>query len=166
MARGRGACYGNAMNKPATWSLALPLFVLLAACNATGGHGGTNDPTARDADAKPHAYAGIRADETLRFTGTEPFWGGSATGTALTYSTPENIEGTTIPVQRFAGNNGLGFTGTLGTRSFDMAVTEAPCSDGMSDRTYPFTVTLQIAGETRSGCGWTDRRKFEGPAEP
>jgi uncharacterized membrane protein len=142
--------------------LLIPPLLLLAACNGQS----STDPTARDPEGEGSTYAGIRADETLRFTGTEPFWGGTATGTSLTYSTPENIDGTTIPVQRFAGNNGLGFTGKLGERSFDMAVTEAACSDGMSDRTYPFTVTLQIAGETRNGCGWTDRRKFDGPEQP
>lgn len=142
----------------------LPLLALLAACN--GSHGGANDPTARDKDAEPHAYAGIGSTETLHFTGTEPFWGGSATGATLTYTTPDKPEGTAIPVRRFAGNNGLGFSGTFGGGSFDLAVSEAPCSDGMSDRTYPFTVTLRIAEEVRGGCGWTDRRKFTGPEHP
>lgn len=142
----------------------LPLLVL-AACNSHGGAGKADDPTARS-KGEFHAYAGIGADETLRFTGTEPFWGGSAAGTTLTYTTPDKPEGEAIPVQRFAGNNGLGFTGTLDGRGFDMAVTDAPCSDGMSDRTYPFTVTLQIGTETRNGCAWTDKRAFTGPANP
>ena len=47
-----------------------------------------------------------------------------------------------------------------------MTVTPLSCSDGMSDRTYPFTVTLEIGEETRNGCGWTDRQPFEGPANP
>ena len=141
--------------------LALPLL-LLAACN---GHGGAADPTGAQG-TKPHAYAGIAETETLHFTGTEPFWGGSVTGTALTYTTPEQPAGTAITVHRFAGNNGLAFSGTLAAAAFDMAVTEAPCSDGMSDRTYPFTVSLQIGSDKRSGCGWTERRGFTGPAKP
>lgn len=140
----------------------LPLL-LVAAC---GGHGGANDPTSPADGSKPRNYAGVTEAETLRFTGTEPFWGGSITGTALTYATPEKPEGTAIPVHRFSGNNGLAFSGTLDGASFDMAVAEAPCSDGMSDRTYPFTVSLQIGAEKRSGCGWTDKRKFTGPERP
>ena len=139
----------------------LPLC-LLAACNPQGG---ASDPTSANGTGA-NSYAGIGADETLRFTGTEPFWGGSVTGTALTYTTPENQAGRTIAVRRFAGNNGLAFTGTLEGAGFDMAVTEAPCSDGMSDRTYPFTVTLQIGAEKRAGCGWTERRGFTGPEAP
>jgi uncharacterized membrane protein len=146
--------------------LALPLIALLAACNSGGANGGAADPTAPQADGEQTAYTGIRPDETLRFTGTEPFWGGQVTGTSLTYTTPENIDGTTFPVQRRAGNNGLSLTGTLDGRRFDVAVSEAPCSDGMSDRTYPFTVTLRIGEETRNGCGWTDRRGFAGPERP
>jgi uncharacterized membrane protein len=137
--------------------LILPLL-FLAACNGDG----ANDPTAREGETERSAYAGVGVNETLRFTGTEPFWGGTASGTTLTYTTPEDPAGATIPVQRFAGNNGLAFTGHLRERGFDMAVTEAPCGDGMSDRTYPFTVTLRIGGEVRNGCGWTDRRSFEG----
>lgn len=149
------------MRPPGTTIPALAL--LLAAC---GSHGGARDSTTPTEGGKANAYAGIGAAETLRFTGTEPFWGGSATGATLTYTTPDKPEGTTIPVRRFAGNNGLGFSGMLGDSSFDLAVSEVPCSDGMSDRTYPFTVTLRIAEEVRGGCGWTDRRKSKGPEHP
>ena len=111
-------------------------------------------------------YAAITHDEVLRFTGTEPFWGGNVTGGTLTYSTPEDQDGTEIAVERFAGRGGLSFSGTLDGANFEMAVTELECSDGMSDRTYPFTVTLEIGEDRRNGCGWTERRRFEGPEHP
>jgi uncharacterized membrane protein len=56
--------------------------------------------------------------------------------------------------------------GELGGQDLEMMVTELGCSDGMSDRTYPFTVTLKIGDETRNGCGWTERQPFGGPAHP
>jgi len=112
------------------------------------------------------AYSGIGEEERIRFTGTEPFWGGEIAGGTATYSTPEKPDGELFPVERFAGNNGLGFTGDLGGQPFRMALTPAACSDGMSDRTYPFTVTLQVAGEQRDGCAWTDKHPFSGPAAP
>lgn len=132
---------------------ALPL--LLAACQ-----GGA------DAERSVESYDGIAADETVHFTGTEPFWGGESAGGTLTYSTPENIEGRTISVERFAGNNGLSIAGELDGASFDLVVTPAECSDGMSDRTYPFVATLQIGEETRFGCAWTDRQPFAGSEAP
>jgi uncharacterized membrane protein len=140
----------------------LPLL-LLAACQ---GHGGAHDATKPADGKKPTNYAGIGEGETLHFTGTEPFWGGSVTGTALTYTTPDKPAGTAISVHRFAGNNGLAFSGMLAGAAFDMAVSEGKCSDGMSDRTYPFTVSLQIGSEKRIGCGWTDNRRFVGPDKP
>jgi uncharacterized membrane protein len=47
-----------------------------------------------------------------------------------------------------------------------MMVTPLECSDGMSDRIYPFTVTLKIGDDLRSGCGWTERQRFTGPEAP
>ena len=153
--------------------LALFLGLALAACE--GGAGGTAVPSG-DAPATQSTgigdtedtqpYAGIGEEEVLHFTGTEPFWGGEVEGGTLTYSTPENIDGEQITIERFAGRNGLSFSGTLEGAEFVMAVTPGQCSDGMSDRTYPFTVTLQVLGEQRHGCAWTDTQSFTGPEHP
>lgn len=111
-------------------------------------------------------FDGIGAGEVIRFTGTEPFWGGQVEGSMLTYTTPENLDGEVITVTRFAGNHGLGLSGKLDEAAFDMTVTPGECSDGMSDRVYPLTVTLSVGGEVREGCGWTDRQPFSGPQAP
>lgn len=123
-------------------------------------------PASPDESATTHAFNGIGPSETVRFTGTEPFWGGEAKDGKLTYSTPENPAGETFPVQRFAGNSGLGFSGSVGGKSFDMAVTKGECSDGMSDRSYPFTVTLRLGEEQKNGCAWTDSHPYSGPEKP
>ena len=109
---------------------------------------------------------GADPSEIISFAGTEPFWGGRLEGGTLTYTTPENIDGTAIAIERFAGNHGLGLSGKLGEEAFDMTVTPGECSDGMSDRVYPLTVTLSIDGDVREGCGWTDRQPFSGPQNP
>ena len=143
--------------------------LLLAACQSQTGSeagGAATETEVPGDDESTRPYDGIREDETLRFTGTEPFWGGDVTGGSLTYSTPENQDGTAIEVERFAGRGGLSFAGELDGQDFEMMVTELACSDGMSDRTYPFTVTLKIGEETRNGCGWTERMPFEGPEQP
>ena len=118
------------------------------------------------AESPSKSFDAIRADETISFVGTEPFWGGKVGGGQLTYSTPENHDGETIAVRRFAGNNGLGFSGTLERGPFDLTITPGTCSDGMSDRSYPYTATLKLADEQRNGCAWTDRQPFSGPANP
>lgn len=136
----------------------LAATLLLAACNQeAGGTGGLpGDPE----DTTPFAL--IAEDETVHFTGTEPFWGGEATGGMLNYSTPENIEGRDVAVTRFEGRGGLSFSGELGGAAFDLLVTEGQCSDGMSDRSFPFVATLSLGGEVRHGCAWTAARPFTG----
>lgn len=149
--------------------LPFPALCALALCacqpNADDASGGA---IAGGRGAPAPAFDDIAPSETLRFTGTEPFWGGSVSGDALIYSMPSNPEGTQIAVRRFAGNSGLGFSGAFEGKPFDMAITRGgtvggQCSDGMSDRRYPYSVTLQVSGETRQGCAWTDSKGFTGP---
>jgi uncharacterized membrane protein len=155
-------------------TLALLLGLALAGCQ---GEPGSNDAASGEAVAAPSTsgpgdtedtqpYAGIGEHEVLRFTGTEPFWGGQVTAGTLTYSTPDDIDGTQISVERFAGRNGLSFSGTLDGAAFVMAVTPGECSNGMSDRTYPFTVTLEVGAEQRQGCAWTEAQSFTGSEHP
>ncbi len=85
-----------------------------------------------------------------RALGTEPFWDltiGSRDmiftdrGTGLTVSqpTPTPISGTAGPIYR--------------TQRLEVNVTHTPCSDGMSDRTYPDTVQVRVDGRLYRGCG-------------
>ena len=134
---------------------ALPLL-LLVACS------GHEDEVPGDAeDTRP--FSEIGPDEEIRFTGTEPFWGGSVAGNALTYTTPENIDGTAVAVERFAGRGGMTWSGMLDGQSFDLMVTPGRCSDGMSERTYPFVATLQLGRRQLEGCAW---RASHPPADP
>lgn len=130
-------------------------FLAVAACHPAS-EGMPGDP----ADHKP--WGGIAATETVHFLGTEPFWGGEAKASSMTYTTPENAKGETVPVHRFAGRGGVSFSGELSGSPATLAVTPSACSDGMSDTRYPFTVTLRIGEQTRQGCGWTDRSPRNG----
>lgn len=140
----------------------LASLALLAACTSPDAPA-DGAPAAVPGDGEDsQPFHAIAADDVVRFTGTEPFWGGEVNGTALRWSTPENIDGETITVTRFAGRGGLSFTGALQGEQLDMAVTPATCSDGMSDRTYPYAVTVQLGTRQLSGCGWTDRQGYTG----
>lgn len=90
-------------------------------------------------------------------TGTEPFWGATIADGNLTWATPENSDGTTISVQRFAGRGGLSFSGDLEEAAMDVAITPGDCSDGMSDRVYPFHATVQIGARQYAGCAWREK---------
>lgn len=131
----------------------------LAACSS-------DDGIDRDAVA----YDGIGPEETISLTGTEPFWtieiAPADRGYRATYSDPDNIDGKSFAVERFAGNNGLGFSGELDRAVVQIAVTPGDCSDGMSDRTYPFTATVGMGDRTLQGCAYTDAQKYEGEQTP
>lgn len=141
-----------------TASLLVLSAIALAGCHARRGEGNGGVPGDPESS---EAFAGISADETLHVLGTEPFWSGKARGATLLYSTPATPEGTSIPIKRFGGRNGLGLSGTYEGKPFDMTVTPGTCSDGMSDRSFPFTVTLNLGETIREGCGWTDSKRFK-----
>ncbi|MCJ2179746.1 COG3650 family protein [Novosphingobium album (ex Hu et al. 2023)] len=128
----------------------LMLTMSLSACGGGGGVPGDSE------DRAPfHALA---TDEAVKVTGTEPFWGGEISGGHFTYTTPENPGGFDVPVSRFAGRGGLSFSGEAEGKALTLAITPGECSDGMSDRKYPFVVTLRLGDELRQGCGWTARQ--------
>lgn len=139
---------------PASAVILSAIFALSACEQGSGGEGLPGGD-----DTQP--FSAVAEGERIRFTGTEPFWGGDVQGGTLLYRTPEDQDGRAIEVTRFAGRGGLSYSGMLEGQSFDMTVTPGECSDGMSDRTYPFTVTLNIGNELRQGCGWTRARPYE-----
>ena len=157
--------------RPIVLPLAAACALLLAGCgqgasDAAEGTGAPADAAVPGDTDEAAPYAGIAEDEVLHFTGTEPFWGGQVEGKTLVYTTPENQEGTAIMIERFAGRGGISFSGLLDGAEFELAVTELDCSDGMSDRTYPFTVTLEIGDDKRNGCAWSEQHPFEGSEQP
>jgi uncharacterized membrane protein len=90
----------------------------------------------------------------FRAVGTEPFWAAQVQGRCVTYSNPEDQAGTRVWTRFTAGAGGGGtWEGALGGRRFALTIRPAPgCSDGMSDRRYPFAAELVVGGERRSGC--------------
>ena len=134
---------------PKPYLTALGFAALLSAC------AGDDGSVPGDAeDMQP--FAQIGEQERVNFAGTEPFWDGSVVAGQLTWSTPENIDGTIVSVTRFAGRGGLSFSGTLEQRSLDLTVTPGDCTDGMSDRIYPLVATVSLGEEILNGCAWRD----------
>jgi uncharacterized membrane protein len=97
---------------------------------------------------------GARLDiAPLRALGTEPFWNARIEGRCVTYSHPEDQDGTRVWT-RFTPRPGGGvWAGALGGRRFELRTRAEPgCSDGMSDNRYPIAVELLVGGEQRRGC--------------
>ena len=89
----------------------------------------------------------------LKAIGTEPFWGARIEGRCVTYSHPEDQQGTRVWTRVTPGPEGGIWVGTLGGKPFVLRTRPQPnCSDGMSDNRYPIAVTLTVGGEERTGC--------------
>ena len=138
----------------AGFALIAPL--VLAACT----------PAADGIDPQGQTFDKIAADEVINLVGTEPFWGIRIEGTQANYTNPERPEGADFAVARFAGNNGLGYSGSMDGTNVTITLTPGNCSDGMSDRVFPYVATIALGEETLRGCGYTDRQPFTGDAAP
>lgn len=112
------------------------------------------------------AYDGISPDDAISLGGAEPFWAITINDNTLTYSAPDIPDGINTQVDRFAGNGGLSFSGRLDDQAITAMVTPADCSDGMSDRIYPFTATVQWGDSALEGCGHTEQHPFSGEEAP
>lgn len=132
------------------------IAVALAGC--------TDLPGEISRDTEP--FDAIGEEALISAGGTEPFWNlaiaPEAGGYGAKYSTPDNLDGTQFALSRFAGNNGLGFSGEMEGKSVNLALTPGDCSDGMSDSVYPYTATLLLGDETLYGCAHTDTQPFVG----
>ncbi len=122
----------------------------LAACGVT--------PAAAGTPIGPAHACLVQGSERLRMAplraiGTEPFWGARIEGRCVTYSHPEDQDGTRVWTRYTARPDGGTWTGALGGKPFELRTRAAPgCSDGMSDRRYPIAVELTVGGERRTGC--------------
>tara|TARA_E500000305_G_C3864194_1_gene162035 strand:- start:84 stop:518 length:435 start_codon:yes stop_codon:yes gene_type:complete len=133
---------------------ALALLLTISACSP-----GTDATLPGEAD-DTQPYAGIGEGETINMVGTEPFWSAELAGVTLTWTTPDQPGGIVGTVERFAGRGGYSLSGKLAGRSFDATITPTDCSDGMSDRSFPFAATIRLGDEILDGCAWTSSQPF------
>lgn len=117
-------------------------------------------------DPKGQAFDAVGPEEVVTLAGTEPFWNITITGDRARYSNPDHPEGYDFAVTRFAGNGGLGFSGTLFDGPVTLTLTPGTCSDGMSDRRFPFVATVALGEQTLRGCGYTQSQPFTGGEAP
>jgi uncharacterized membrane protein len=112
------------------------------------------EPAGAPADAPARVLGGVNLDEPLRLVGTEPFWGLDADGDTLRLSgadRKEQVAPDKGPV--LSGDTAVWTSRTADGAALKVTLVAKACSDGMSDRSYPLTATVEIGGETLKGCG-------------
>lgn len=149
-------------------ALALMVTVSLAACSpepATGPTGVAGESAAAvEADsmppAEPPAPVATEAAAVMpapvppsfRAIGTEPFWSARVDVDKLSWSTPEQPDGLVVPVKRQDVEGKAILSGQVEGKALVLEVNAGPCSDGMSDTVYPFTVTRRLGNDHQRGC--------------
>ena len=127
----------------------------VTACN-DGAATPSPTPTAKPTNVSACLIQGDQrlSNPPLRAVGTEPFWGARIEGRCVTYSHPDDQQGTRVWTRYTPGAGGGGtWRGALYGKPFVLtARPEAGCSDGMSDNRYPLAVDLTVGGEERRGC--------------
>jgi uncharacterized membrane protein len=113
----------------------------------------TDKPESAPLPETAPVLAGVDLGKPVRALGTEPFWSVEITPDALIYTRVDQ------PMQR-APNRGATVQGTVATyvtttdlnEALNVVLIATECSDGMSDRTYPLTVKVEIGDDELSGC--------------
>jgi uncharacterized membrane protein len=149
------ASYGSQTSGPHPTPPAALVNRFAEACSGAAPNGGSGtDGAAAGAVSACLVQDGKRIPENrLHAVGTEPFWAAKVEGRCVTYSHPENQDGTRVWTT-FSGSAENGrWAGALDNQRFVMVTSpQAGCSDGMSDKRYPIAVTLTVRGEQRRGC--------------
>jgi uncharacterized membrane protein len=92
-------------------------------------------------------------DPSFRLIGTEPFWGLFIDSTGLRFTTPDDTAGQRFGFTRavLAGDslrwNSVGDAGEI-----EAVVVPATCSDGMSDKVWPYRARVVVGRTTYEGC--------------
>ena len=91
--------------------------------------------------------------QDLRALGTEPFWAVEITRAGLKTSGVDKPERTAPNAGPAMEPGRATWTATTSDgEALKVVLTAGPCSDGMSDRTYPLNAEVELAGESLKGC--------------
>ena len=123
-------------------------------------------PASPSQEPAPRPAAGLGLPDTFTALGTEPFWAAKVVGGRLTYMTPENQAGQTIPVSRKDGAELVELRGTLAGKPLALTITKGPCSDGMSDVVYRWSVERRLGDDVQRGCARRPGDATEGGKRP
>jgi uncharacterized membrane protein len=143
-------------------ALSLSAFV---ACQARDSSRRTDSAAAAGADSAPTFASPTDTSETpfagaLRAIGTEPFWGLDIDSTGLRFTTPEDRLGIRWPpLTPMVKGDTARWAGETDRAAVDARIWPARCSDGMSDRVWPYTAVVRIDSTTYRGCAESRARR-------
>lgn len=92
-------------------------------------------------------------DPSFRLVGTEPFWALHIETSGMRFTTPEDTAGLRFGAARAVSVGDSLRWNSVGDRGvIEAVITRTPCSDGMSDKTWPYRARVEIGKTTYEGC--------------
>ena len=89
----------------------------------------------------------------IQANGTEPFWAIEVLPGQLRFSSPDQPSGVTFAA---TSGDGLHFAGRMNGTPVTLVLAPGLCSDGMSDRRYPYSASATIGAQSLHGCARAD----------
>lgn len=135
-------------------ALALVPLLALAACNPKPGQ--KQEPVKEQlAPSVPGTPQQAATDfsQPILARGTEPFWALKMEGTTFTLQRPDHADVVFhAPGAQISPGKGVWPAASADGQKLTVSLFVTECSDGMSDRRYPMTAELELAGQTLRGC--------------
>lgn len=92
----------------------------------------------------------------IRALGTEPFWALDIDSAGLRFTTPDDQRGIHFPpIAPSVAGDTVAWVGETERAAFDVRIWREQCSDGMSDRVYPYAARVRVGTTTYRGCADT-----------
>jgi uncharacterized membrane protein len=141
-------------------SFAIILTVLNAGCGAESSRQSADS----SAPAVPFDSTTVAImAEPLRALGTEPFWALDVDSNGLRFITPDDTSGIRFaPIVPTVVSDTVVWSGQAEGMAIEVRVWTSKCSDGMSDREYPYASRVAIGGIAYRGCA-TRRKSIAAP---
>ncbi len=112
----------------------------------------------RDSSPRPDSVSTATAPEmpsaeAWRAIGTEPFWRLEIDTTGLRFTTPDDTMGIRWPpLTPLARGDTLRWFGETERAAVEVGIWPGRCSDGMSDRVWPYQAAVRVDSTNHRGC--------------
>lgn len=149
--------------RPIAFAVLTASVLALAACSPEAPGGGEAvppadaPPPAAQAPGEPQPTTSVDPAAPFRqdfaLIGTEPFWRLDVKGTTLVLTRPDEPAVTATGAVLAASSGKAVWTAEAATPPVVASLSAGTCSDGMSDRVYPYTAEVKVGDLVLKGCG-------------
>ncbi|MGH7710643.1 MAG: COG3650 family protein [Gemmatimonadaceae bacterium] len=131
----------------------IAVVTLTAACGGSEAPRPADSSVGVSVDTLRGSGAALAITQPLRAIGTEPFWALDVDSTGLRFTSPDDTGGIRFPpIAHSVAGDTMVWVAETERAAIDVRIWRDKCSDGMSDRVWPYVAVVRIEGKTHRGC--------------